>query len=274
MWELETRIQEIKRIVKEADGKNVADATFARRVEDLISVFYDDIGEVRYISLKSLFDLFLVRCLYVNRHSTDANVLDYLSDVLTRFLWSRELFPSMGLGGRSYVDLLTTLLQETRDRLAFQNLFEAYRKLGDNALFITGVFPKSLAHRRRWGWRRRRWQWPSNFDKSYFIRSGKDWYRLASDHLLAEWTGQRPILGKLSHYFEIYMDALNEVSDRYIMGFDMDLIADKMLDNFNRYRRTEDERYLEYARKYAAILKVNESSFPRLFRRRPRYVVL
>jgi len=274
MWELETRIQDMKRTVAQSHGQNVADVSFARQVDDLINIFYDDIGEVRYISLKSLFDLLLVKCLYVNRRSTDANVLDYLSDMLTRFLWSRELFPGLGKEGRSYVDLLTTLLEETKDRLAFQNLFEAYRKLGDNALFISGIFPKSLAGRRRWGWRRRRWVWLVNFDKSYFIRSGKDWYRLASDHQLAEWTGQRRVLTKLAHYFEIYVDALNEVSDRYIMGFDMNVIADKMLDNFNRYRRTGDERYLEYARKYAAILKVNESSFPRLFRRKPRYVVL
>ena len=273
MWELETRIQEIKEVVAQSDGKNVADAAFARRLDDLISVFYDDIGEIRRISLKSLFDLFLLKCLYVNRRSTDASVLDYLSDMLARFLWSRELSP-VGSGGKSYVDLLTALLEETGGRLAFQNLFEAYRKLGDNSLFITGIFPRSLAQRRRGGWLRRRWLRPPSIDKAHFIRSGKDWYRLAADHQLAEWTGQRPILVKLSHYFEIYMEALNELSERYVMGFDMNLIADKMLDNFNRYRRTGDERYLEYARKYAAILKVNESSFPRLFRRKPRYVVL
>jgi len=67
------------------------------------------------------------------------------------------------------------------------------------------------------------------------------------------------------------MDALNEVSERYVLGFDLNLIADKMLDNFNLYRRTGEDRYLENARRYAAILKLDEGRFPALYRRvRPR----
>ena len=46
-----------------------------------------------------------------------------------------------------------------------------------------------------------------------------------------------------------------------------------MLDNFNLYRRTGEEKYLENARKYAAILRVDEARFPALFRR-PRGTVL
>ncbi|MDP2950582.1 MAG: hypothetical protein Q8P22_13750, partial [Chloroflexota bacterium] len=84
---------------------------------------------------------------------------------------------------------------------------------------------------------------------------------------------QRRTLTKLADYFEIYMDALNEASERYILGFDLNLIADKMLDNFNLYRRTGEEKYLENARKYAAILRVDEARFPALFRR-PRGAVL
>jgi len=105
------------------------------------------------------------------------------------------------------------------------------------------------------------------------VSTGKTCYRLAAGHELAEFTQQRGTLSKLAQYFEVYMDALNEMSERFIMGFDMHLIADKMLDNFNLYRRSGEEKYLENARKYAAILKVGASRFPSLFRR-PRGVVL
>ena len=81
-------------------------------------------------------------------------------------------------------------------------------------------------------------------------------------------------MSKLSAYFGVYMDALNEMGERYILGFDMNLIADKMLDCFNLYRRTGDPRALENARKYASILRVDRSAFPRLFRRRPRFALL
>lgn len=56
----------------------------------------------------------------------------------------------------------------------------------------------------------------------------------------------------------------------------MNLIADKMLDSFNRFRRTGDDRHLENARKYAAILHVDRAGFPSLWRlrRRPRAALL
>ena len=74
-------------------------------------------------------------------------------------------------------------------------------------------------------------------------------------------------MAKLSTYFEVYLEALNEMSERYIMGFDLALIADKMLDNFNRYRQTGEERYLQNARRYAAILKLEPEAFPKLRKR-------
>jgi hypothetical protein len=69
------------------------------------------------------------------------------------------------------------------------------------------------------------------------------------------------------------MEALSEISERYILGFDMNVIADKLLDNFNLYRRTGEQRYLENARKYAAILKVDGTSFPKLFQRSRAYII-
>lgn len=258
---LETAVRELKQIIHEHDGTNVADAAFARRVDELISAFYDDIGEITYVPIGSLFDLFLIKVLYVGRGSRDAAVLDYLSGMLTRYLYTHELFPIVR-GGRRFSIYLSDLLEETQRRGAFQNLFEAYRKLADNSLFISGVFPASLR-----GSRRGRLGFSRYLDRSYYVGTGKTCYRLAGQHDLAEITQQRGTLFKLADYFEIYMDALNEASERYILGFDMNLIADKMLDNFNLYRRTGEEKYLENARKYAAILRVDQARFPSLFRR-------
>ncbi|MEX0785325.1 MAG: hypothetical protein WD939_01690 [Dehalococcoidia bacterium] len=259
---LESAVQELKQVIVDHDGTNAADRAFSRRVDDLISVFYDDIGEITSVSTHTLFDLFVIKVLYVERSSTDAAVVEYLGQLLDRYLFTRELFP-IAEGGSMSLYYLSDLLRETKQLTHFQNLFEAYRKYGDNALFVTGIFPGALR-------RRRRASHVAFVDRGYYVTTGKRFYRMAAQHELAELTQQRALLKKLSAYFELYLDALNEMSERYIMGFDLPLIADKMLDSFNRYRKTGEERFLQNARRYAAILKVSPESFPSLMKRRPR----
>ena len=48
---------------------------------------------------------------------------------------------------------------------------------------------------------------------------------------------------------------------------DLALIADKLLDSFNRHRQTGEESYLQNARRYAAILKLEPDAFPKLLKR-------
>jgi hypothetical protein len=55
------------------------------------------------------------------------------------------------------------------------------------------------------------------------------------------------------------------MSSRYIMGFDLDLLANKMLDSLNAYRHRADERALDNARRYAAILRLDTDRYPSLF---------
>lgn len=267
---LEDAVRELKQVIETHDGVNVADRAFARRVDELIGAVYDDIGEIMVVPSRTLFDLFVIRVLYVERQGRDARVIDYLGRLLENYLYTRELFP-FTRGGKLSLYYLSDLLQETQGRARFQNLFEAYRKYGDTSLFVTGVFPRALA-RPRTGGRAGR---TAFVDRSYYVTTGKRFYHLASEHELAEATEQRSLLEKLSTYFEVYVDALNDVSERYILGFDMRLIADKMLDNFNRYRRTGEERFLQNARRYAAILRVDPEAFPSLLKRtRPRGVLL
>ena len=93
--------------------------------------------------------------------------------------------------------------------------------------------------------------------------------RLPDIDLVVEGTARKvsdePTLQRLAHYFEVYMDALVEVGDRYVMGFDMELIADKMLDNFNRYRETGEKRSLDQARRYASLLRIDRQRLSSLF---------
>ncbi len=257
---LEQRVLELKQIIAGNDGRNAADRRFARAVDELVGAVYDDIGEIKDMPTRALFDLFVIKVLYVGRHSRHAGVIDYLGGLLDDRLYTNELFPP-DEHGRPQRMYFSDLLDEQKSGARFQNMFEAYRTYGDNALFLTGVFPSSLrrgraaattAHRR-----------PARMvDANYYITTGKAGYGMAARHALAEDTHQRETLDKLAANFEVYVDALNEMSERYIMGFDMTLIADKMLDCINSYRRSGDERHLADARRYAAILRVDAARFP------------
>jgi hypothetical protein len=178
-----------------------------------------------------------------------------------RFLFSREL-----MRFNAQYDFLFALLDEVKEKSRFQNLFEASRQMADNALFVTGIFP--AAGRRRRGWGR-----APRFDREHFIDLGRRYYRVAADEELATLIGQRDVLSKLSHGFRFYVETLNEVSQRYVLGFDMELMSNKMLDAYNAYRRTGDQAYLDSASKYAALLKVDRN-FNGLRRPRGRIIHL
>jgi hypothetical protein len=257
---LTEEIAQLRETIRTNDGANVATSSFARRVDQLISDFYDDIDELTALRLGDILDLFLIKALYVNRRSRDAETLTYLGRLLERYLLASEL--SLG-PGRGFLPYLTDLMEETaRPSGAYQNAFEAYRKFGDNALFISGVFPSSLGRKRARG----RMGGAPHVDRQHFITLGRQYYEMAARHDMAEWVRLRSTLERLSRFFDVYAEALNEISDRYVLGIDMQLIADKMLDAFNRYRETRDERHLEVARKYAALLRLDARSWPALAR--------
>jgi hypothetical protein len=245
--DLGPRVEALKTTIMLNEGRRL-DYRFEQEVDSLIHLFYDDIGTIKFLPLRSLFDLFLIKVLYVGRGGHDPDVLDYLSDMLMRFLWSREL-----VRFNQRFDFLYSLLDEIKDRRRFQNLFEASRHMADNALFVTGVFPTARPGRRRA-------RSIPRFDRAHFIELGRRYYKLAAEEQLAELVGQRLVLSKLSERFTFYMEALSEMSERYILGFDMEVVSNKMLDAMNHYRQTGDEQYLDMARKYAALLKVDRRS--------------
>lgn len=255
---LAREIAELRETIRENDGTNVANWRFGRKVDQLISDFYDEIGELTALRLSDILDLFLIKVLYVERKSRDADTLQYLGRLLERYLHTSDM--RLG-GGRGFMPYLSDLMEETANpSRTQQNLFEAYRKYGDNAMFIAGVFPQSLGRKRRAG----RMGGAALVDRSYFSAMGRMYYERAAGHEPAEWVSLRATLLRLAQYFDVYVDALNEISGRYVMGMDMRLIADKMLDAFNRYRETKDERDLENARKYAALLKLDGRQWPEL----------
>jgi hypothetical protein len=254
MDELEGRVEALKSMIAGPLAPTTLDWRFEREIDALLDLFYDDIGTIKLLSLRSLFDLFLLKVMYAGRGDHEPAVLDYLSSMLNRFLLAREM-----VRFNARYDFLYSLLEEIKEKQRFQNLFEASRQMADNALFVTGIFPANQ--------RRRRGLRPPRFDREHFMILGQRYYHVAAEEELAVLVGQREVLTKLAQRFRFYVEMLNEVSQRYILGFDMDLVANKMLDAYNRYRETGDAAHLDAANKYGALLKVDRSFNPS---RRPR----
>jgi hypothetical protein len=258
---LEQRIEELKAIIARNDGANAADARFARAVDELVSAFYDDIGRVRGAPSRAMFDLFVIKVLYVGRRSRHADVIDYLGELLETFVQARALYPH-DAEGRPQRMYFSDLVDEQKRVEFFESRYEAYRRYADSALFVSGVFPESLTPRRPAGETPLRRERARGVDASYYVSTGKAMYRMAAREDGAREGKRRTTLGRLSECFEVYADALNEMSARYIMGYDAHLIADKMLDSINRYREGAGATALDDARGYAEILHVDQSRFP------------
>ncbi len=259
---IEDRVRELKEIIASNDGHNAADARFARAVDELVSAAYDDIGRMSALPARTLFDLFVIKVLYVGRHSVDAGVIDYLGALLETCLLTSELFPADDDGRPRRLYFSDMLDPEKRPR-DVPNVFDAYRQYADGALFLSGIFPTSLQPPVRTATHLRQ-RASRGVDAAYYVSTGKAMYRLAARDEHATCAHQPDTLSKLAQHFELYVDALNEMSERYIMGFDLQVITDKMLDGFNRYRTTHDEQHLATARRYAEILHVDDDRFPAL----------
>lgn len=253
---IEERVRELKTIIDTNDGHNAADASFARAVDDLVHSVYDNIGEVRCIPARTLFDLFVIKVLYVQRGSRHADVIDYLGALLATFVDVRELFPPDEQGRPRQV-YFSDMLDPQRSPMAVDNIFDGYRKYADSALFLSGMFPARARRSRPSASTPLRRRAAPTIDTEYYVSTGKTMYRMAARDDHAACAHQPDTLGKLADHFEVYVDALNEMSERYVLGFDTKLIADRMLDGYNAYRASGDSAHLDEARRFARILAVD-----------------
>lgn len=266
---LEDRVNELKAIIAGNDGRNAADAPFARAVDELVSAVFDDIGRILDLPPRALFDIFLIKVLYVGRRTTHADVIDYLGALLEACLYTRAAFmqapPATGDGRPRTVYYSDLLDDEKRAELGAPPA-EAYRMYADMAMFLAGVFPASTSMRRattrgalRRGPRR-------GVDQAYYVTTGAAMYRMAAAHLAAahdasDGDAKRMTFERLATGFAFYADALNEMSERYIIGKDRALLTDKMLDSINAHRTSADDAHLANARRYAEILHLDGAEF-------------
>jgi hypothetical protein len=129
----------------------------------------------------------------------DTRLIDYVTDLLARFVRYDALVRLRTLTGQR-LDDVTAMLLEAESRIGDARR-EAHRHIGDFTLFWAGVYPEALRKPRR-----------SQHD--YFgdyCAHGKRSYRIASTIRLGEPDEEGDVLERLSHDFDLCVYGLGEV---------------------------------------------------------------
>ena len=146
----------------------------------------------------------LTECTFQSRLGVaDPDLLDYISDLLVRFVRFDAVCKIRDMTGRPLTEI-AEMLYEAQQRVGDAKR-EVHRHIGDYALFWSGVYPESL----------RRRQSPPRMDFVIdYCRQGKRAYLIASS-IETDETDQRntssQLLERLSHEFELCVYGLREV---------------------------------------------------------------
>ena len=130
----------------------------------------------------------------------DPPLVDYLSDLLCRFIKNDDIFAIRGPSGKRF-DQVADMLCEVEERRGDAKRY-LHRHIGDFTLFWTGLFPE-VAKRLR-----------SSSNKDALIdysKQGKRAYYIASTIPATKEYAPTPVLQRLSHEYELCVYGLGEV---------------------------------------------------------------
>ncbi len=130
----------------------------------------------------------------------DPPLIDYLTDLLARFLRTESLLKVRGLTGKRISDV-GQMLWEAEQRVGVARR-EVHRHIGDFTLFWTGMFPESLR-------KQNRATDPDAF--RHFCLHGKQAYFIASSIETDKHDAPADVLQRLSAEFELCAYGLREV---------------------------------------------------------------
>jgi hypothetical protein len=130
----------------------------------------------------------------------DPPLVDYLADLLARFVQADSIYTIRNLTGRR-MDEVVDMLAEAQLRVGSARR-EIHRHIGDFTLFWTGVYPESLPRLR------------AAHRKDYFVdycEQGKRAYYLASKIPASDDPPGNEVLERLSHEYDVCVQGLTEV---------------------------------------------------------------
>ena len=157
---------------------------------------YEDHGVPNNHPVKKLFLSVADRAL-TQASIPDKDLLFYLSDMLTHFMYVENLYKLKDENGERLgylAEMIEVALEAPRSRKK-----ECYQQIGDHTLFILGMFPESLTYGRR------------TLSHSYYVDTGRSSYRVASE--LEPNTESTVVFKKLADKYERCVLSINWVRE-------------------------------------------------------------
>ncbi len=149
-----------------------------------------------------LFLYVMVRHALLRAGERDRAISDYLAAVLLAF-GARGRAERVSEADDELYDTLASLLESVNDQDP-RRAFLVRVHLGNQALWIAGLFPDMVEHRK---WRR------GGPDLGYFEELGKRGFELAAEHRIAEQFGMAEVYATVAARFSVLRIALNTLSD-------------------------------------------------------------
>jgi hypothetical protein len=157
-----------------------------------------------YASLP-LFLYVMVRHALMRAGERDRAISDYLTALLLAF-GARGRAERISETDDELYDTLASLLDDVNDRDP-RRAFLVRVHLGNRALWIAGLFPDYVEHRK---WRK------GGPDLGYFEDLGRRGFELAAEHRIAEQYGMAEVYGAVAARFGLLRVALNTLSDSLV----------------------------------------------------------
>jgi hypothetical protein len=139
----------------------------------------------------------------------DPRLIDYLSELLTRFVHLDAVYRLRNAEGRRLEEVAEMVIEAEGMPPAGRTRREVYRHIGDFTLFWTGVYPEAVNRLR------------SALSKDHFIdycAQGKRSYYIASTFEEDAYREEAPVLRRLSEDFELCAYGLTQVRREWERG--------------------------------------------------------
>jgi hypothetical protein len=174
-------------------------------------------------SLRQFFENLVWRHFTEDVRLEEPSIAQYVSDLLSSFAHVKNLYQIRNAYGKQLDDVGEMLVESNPmlEATSFDRERAVRKHVGDYTLFMTGLFPESVAKSNQ----AKRRRLDAYID---FVQAGKESYAIVSSFDQFEYRGEAPLFRRLSENFELCVVGLNLVKQD--------------LEDFQRdyYRRLQD----------------------------------
>ena len=178
-------------------------------------------------SLRKLLGELVWRHFFEDVRLEEPQVATYVTALLADFARTENLYRIRNVQGKRLEDVGEMLIESNHllEAASFDREREVRKHVGDYTLFMTGLFPESVAKARR----ARQLRLDAFVD---FVRAGKESYAIVSSFNQFEYKEEAPLFRRLSENFELCVVGLNLVKQD---------LEEFQGESYQRLKRTLDE---------------------------------